>query len=155
MAAAQKSVYRFIIIIVGSFCFVSIAIYIDTSSRQLYIYCSCLVYTFVKLSAWGYSNITIFYYRCKFGHYGADCSRYQVLSRRSVADFSDAEWTDYNRIIKLTRTYDSGYVAVLEETYPGNTSLRTAPLTLYGMFIWLHHYAAKDSQVLGEDCMYI
>ena len=51
----------------------------------------------------------------------------------------------YNEIINMTRTYDSGYVAVLEETTPGSTSLNTASMTLYGMFIWLHHYASKDS----------
>ena len=83
--------------------------------------------------------------RCKFGYYGADCSQKQVLPRPSVANFSDEDWSRYNEIISMTRTYDSGYVAVLEETIPGNTSLRTANMTLYGMFVWMHHYAAKDS----------
>lgn len=67
-----------------------------------------------------------------------------------MAGFSDADWAEYNRILGLARAFDSGYVAVLEETVPGTTTLRTAPLTLYSMFIWLHHYAAKDSQSVGE-----
>ena len=88
--------------------------------------------------------------RCKFGYYGADCSQSQVLPRESVATWTDEDWTEYNNALGMTRTADSGYVAVLEETYPGNTTLRTANLTIYGMFIWLHHYAAFSSTDPGK-----
>lgn len=50
----------------------------------------------------------------------------------------------------MTRSYDSGYVAVLEEREPGNSSVEMANSTLYEMFIWLHHYAAKNSECEGE-----
>ena len=44
------------------------------------------------------------------------------------------------------RTYPSGYVAVLNQSLPGSTNIEMAPVILYQLFIWLHHFAAKDSE---------
>lgn len=83
--------------------------------------------------------------RCKFGFFGDDCSQSQVLPRRPLRDFTEDDWTEYIDILRKTRDYDSGYVVVLEESVPGNASLVTSAVSLYGLYIWRHHYSAKDS----------
>lgn len=83
--------------------------------------------------------------RCKFGYYGDDCSEFQVLPRPPIRDYSDDDWADFINILRLTRTYESGYSAVLEESVPGNASIVTAPLTLYEYYVWIHHYVSKDT----------
>ena len=88
--------------------------------------------------------------RCKFGYYGPDCSNKQVLPRRPVRDFSAQDWQQFNDIIGKTRTYDSGYETVLQETTPGTADLVTAKVSLYHLYIWIHHYTAKDSQNIGK-----
>lgn len=62
---------------------------------------------------------------------------------------TDKDWEDFINILKKTRTYNSGYSAVLEESQPGNASILTVPLTVYGFYTWVHHYTAKDSQDRG------
>lgn len=84
--------------------------------------------------------------RCRFGYYGPGCSNKRVLPRRPVRDFTDEDWATFNGILRLTRTYDSGYSVVLEEATPGTTNLTTTNVSLYHLYIWIHHYTAKDSQ---------
>ena len=84
--------------------------------------------------------------RCKLGHFGTDCSQKEVVPRRDVSTFSDAEWQEFNNILKQTREWDSGYTVVLEDSTPGNVTLSTTNTSLYGLYVWIHHYAAKDSQ---------
>ena len=83
--------------------------------------------------------------RCKFGHYGPDCSQSQVLPRRPIASYTDEEWEELIEIIQLLRSHDSGYTVILEESFPGDSSLLMTNITLYKLYVWLHHYAAKDS----------
>ena len=83
--------------------------------------------------------------RCKFGYIGSDCNKKRVLPRRPVRELTDEDWIAFNDIIKRTRTYDSGYTAVLEESTPGNASLVMTNLSLYHFYIWIHHLTAKDS----------
>ena len=83
--------------------------------------------------------------RCKFGHYGPDCSQSQVFPRRPIASYTDEEWEELIEIIQLLRSHDSGYTVILEESFPGDSSLLMTNITLYKLYVWLHHYAAKDS----------
>ena len=83
--------------------------------------------------------------RCKFGYYGSDCSQIQVLPRREAGSYTDSDWDELNRVLRLTRDYDSGYKVVLKEELPGTENLETTNISLYGFYIWAHHYAAKDS----------
>ncbi|XP_065911296.1 tyrosinase-like [Dysidea avara] len=83
--------------------------------------------------------------RCKFGHYGPDCSESQVLPRRPLATYTDSDWAEFIDTIVQSRSFDSGYVAVLEEAVPGTTNLRMSNVSLYNLFVWLHHFASKDS----------
>ena len=45
-------------------------------------------------------------------------------------------------------TRDSGYVVILEESYPGDSDLLMSNITLYKLYVWLHHYASKDTSLL-------
>ena len=87
--------------------------------------------------------------RCKYGYYGPDCGMKQVLPRRNILKLSVQDFTEYIEILQMTRSYNSGYVAVLDQFRPGSTSIETVPVTLYQIFIWLHHFAAKDSECEG------
>ena len=75
------------------------------------------------------------------------------LPRRNVLNLTEAEWTKYHNILKMARTYDSGYKIIMEEEEkpPGNNmTLANQSVDLYYLFIWLHHYAAKDSECNGK-----
>ena len=41
-------------------------------------------------------------------------------------------------------------MVVLEEAVPGTTNLSMTNISLYNLFVWMHHYAAKDSVTLGN-----
>ena len=87
--------------------------------------------------------------RCKYGYYGDDCSKTMTLPRRPISDLTDDEWTEYIDILKRMRTYPSGYFVFTEEPEGPDTDLRTlekTPVNLYDLFIWQHHYAAKDNE---------
>ena len=83
--------------------------------------------------------------RCKYGYFGDNCEQKQVLARKSVQDLTAAEWSDYAEILKMARSYNSGYIVVLSETQPGTADLETADIDLYDFFVWQHHYSSKDN----------
>ena len=87
--------------------------------------------------------------RCTFGHYGPNCSQSQDLPRRPLASYTDDDWEDFIEIIQLMRSYDSGYVVILEESLPGSSSWLMRNITLYNLYVWLHQYASKDTVVVG------
>ena len=41
-------------------------------------------------------------------------------------------------------------MVVLEEAVPGTKNLSMTNISLYKFFVWLHHYAAKDSVTPGN-----
>ena len=87
--------------------------------------------------------------RCKYGYYGNNCSEKIVLDRRSISNLTNSEWTEYITILKNAKNVDSGYFVFLEEPTGPTTDLTTLPKTtvkLYDLFIWQHHYAAKDNE---------
>ena len=88
--------------------------------------------------------------RCKYGYYGNNCDKKQVLNRYSTQSLTDQQWVKYIDILRAARTYDSGYTIVLNERKPGTTDLETTNISLYDMFVWLHHFAAKDSDCKGK-----
>ena len=70
--------------------------------------------------------------------------------RRDLLDLTDAEWTKYHDALKMARRDSSGYKIILEEAPPGTPNLACEDISLYSLFIWLHHYAAKDSECEGK-----
>ncbi|XP_065896090.1 tyrosinase-like [Dysidea avara] len=89
--------------------------------------------------------------RCKFGHYGPDCSQSHVLPRRPIANYTDSDWADFIDTIVQSRSFDSGYMVVLEEAAPGTTNLSMTNISLYNFYVWMHHYAAKDSNTMDLE----
>ena len=87
--------------------------------------------------------------KCKFGHYGPNCSQSQVLLRRPIASYSDTEWEELIEILRMLPTHDSGYVVVLEESYPGESNLSMTNITLYRLYVWLHYYASRDTPFMA------
>ena len=85
--------------------------------------------------------------RCKYGHFGENCTEKKIIARKSVNDLTAEEWSDYIDVINMTRTHPSGYVVILNESVTGSpvTDLRD-DVKLYDFFAWLHHYAAKDNE---------
>ena len=61
-----------------------------------------------------------------------------LLPRRSITSLSDQEWADYVQLLNTTKqTISTRYVVITE-------SGGTTGITTYNLFIWFHHYAAKD-----------
>ena len=83
--------------------------------------------------------------RCKFGYYGEDCSQSQVLPRRSIHEYTQEDWNEFNEILQIAKTYPSEYMAILEEQKPGTVNLSMTNISLYNLYVWLHHYATKDT----------
>ena len=92
--------------------------------------------------------------RCKYGYYGDSCQEKQTIARKSVQSLNDSDWKKYIDILKRARTYDSNYTIVLNESEPGNTDIITTNASLYDLFVWMHHYAAKDSECEGKSYNY-
>ena len=88
--------------------------------------------------------------RCKYGHYGVNCSSFKVVERRPISDYSPQEWEEYLKILELTKTYESNYSVFLSEPQLGHLSdpIKTT-ISLYNLFVWQHHYPAKDSDNEG------
>ena len=83
--------------------------------------------------------------RCRYGYYGEDCSKSQVLPRRSIHEYTDEDWNEFNEILNLAKTYQSEYTVILEEQEPGTSNHTMVNISVYDLFVWLHHYGAKDS----------
>ena len=88
--------------------------------------------------------------RCKYGYRGDDCMTKVSEPRRDLLDLTSAEWTKYHDALKMARRDSSGYKIILEEAPPGTSNLACEDISLYSLFIWLHHYAAKDSECEGK-----
>ncbi len=78
--------------------------------------------------------------RCKYGFYGPSCGKKRVCQRQSIQDYSPEEWNDYHNILRMARSYNSGYKVVVGEHRPGTTSttanMRMVDVSLYTFFIW-------------------
>ena len=87
---------------------------------------------------------------CKYGYYGTTCNLTQVLPRKSIQQLTEQEWREYIEILKMARTYQSDYKIVLGEYTPGTTNINMSNITLYNLFVWQHHFAAKNSECNGK-----
>lgn len=68
-----------------------------------------------------------------------------VLPRPHLATYTDEDWKKFFNILHLLRTTESSYKVILEDTYPGNSSLVMRNVTIYDFFVWVHHYANENS----------
>ena len=92
--------------------------------------------------------------RCKYGYYGPNCMLRSNLQRKSIQSFSLQQWINYIEILRMAKTHISDYKVVLREYQPGTLvdSGDMIDVTLYNLFVWLHHYAAKDNG--GKDMLF-
>ena len=88
--------------------------------------------------------------RCKYGYHGEDCSNFDKKERKSISEYNVNDWKKYVDILKKSKTYNSDYMVFLkepeQETYNNITQLQPTPINLYDLFVWQHHYAAKDNR---------
>jgi hypothetical protein len=82
--------------------------------------------------------------RCKYGYYGPDCAARAIIPRKPVREFSEEEWREFIAIVRMTKTWETDYSVVLEERVPGTGDLAMTNISLYDLWVWLHHYAGKD-----------
>jgi hypothetical protein len=89
--------------------------------------------------------------RCKYGYYGSDCNQKMELvpPRRPISELSSGEWSEYLNTLIMSRSHPSGYFVFLEEPSRPNQNImalrKTTVNSLYDLFIWQHHYAAKNN----------
>ena len=102
--------------------------------------------------------------RCKYGYYGDQCDMKYSGIRKSISQFTSSEWNEYTDILNNTRTYNSSYFVFTEEPTTDTTSFTTLNkaenVSLYKLFVWQHHYVAKDNEkgninLLYYACMYL
>ena len=84
---------------------------------------------------------------CKFGYEGDDCNTKSSLrQRQSVVTMTDDEWEDYNKKITRSKYEASRYVILLFNEIDGNVlNAEIKNISLYNLFTWMHHYAAKTN----------
>lgn len=85
--------------------------------------------------------------KCKYGHYGENCNKFEVIVRRPISDYTSNDWDSYVKILEMAKKYSSGYKIFLTEGLPNLDD--TCDISLYDLFVWQHHYTAKDSENQG------
>ena len=87
---------------------------------------------------------------CKFGYEGNDCNTKSspLRMRQNIMDMTDSEWEDYNnKIITAKNAEESRYVILLFNEADGNAfNAKPVNISLYNMFVWMHHYVAKNNR---------
>ena len=86
---------------------------------------------------------------CSFAYTDNDCSQKVLRKRKSLERLTDGEWREYHNVLQMTRSSSSRYMVV---TIPHTTDVQALIRsmknpTLYELFVWLHHFAAKDSEL--------
>lgn len=87
---------------------------------------------------------------CKFGYReneNGTCVAAPSRRRRPVSELSADEWREYvDALIQAKETVSPRYVTIAEEpTFDDPSAIRTVSTTVYNLFVWAHHYAAKNN----------
>lgn len=92
---------------------------------------------------------------CSFGYKGERCSeKAPVRTRKSINDLTQEEWEEYRKVLQKAKSDKSRYKVV---TTPHTNDLQKLmksmkSTTVYELFVWMHHFVAKDSELEGA-CM--
>ena len=83
---------------------------------------------------------------CSFAYIGDDCTRKVVRERKPITVLTEEEWADYLNGIAKAKNSESNYVVVTRDFTENVTELIDSMVTPthYDMFVWLHHFVAKD-----------
>jgi len=84
---------------------------------------------------------------CAFGYRGPNCNQKHTHQRRSISELSDQEWNTYiNQLRRAKSSSTSRYrVITSPPDYNNLAALQTQPIGVYNLFVWFHHYVAKDN----------
>lgn len=84
---------------------------------------------------------------CAFGYRGTDCSQNYTLQRRSISELSDQEWNTYINQLQMAKSSSTSRYRVItsQPDYNNLAVLQTQPIGVYNLFVWFHHYVAKDN----------
>ena len=86
---------------------------------------------------------------CSFAYIGNDCSQKVLRKRKPITELTEEEWTDYLNAIAKAKNSKSNYMAITRNFTENVTELVDSMVnpTHYDMFVWLHHFAAKEAAV--------
>ena len=80
---------------------------------------------------------------CAFGYRGDNCDQTYTRRRRPT---SELEWTTYIGQLRMAKNKTSRYrVITSPPDYDNLAALQTQPISVYNLFVWFHHYIAKDN----------
>ena len=86
---------------------------------------------------------------CSFAYIDNDCSQKVVRERKPITELTEEEWVDYLNAIDKAKNSKSNYMVVTRNFTENVTELVDSMVnpTHYDMFVWLHHFAAKEAAV--------
>ena len=81
---------------------------------------------------------------CKFGYTGEDCNTPKPRQMRQSLDTLTSEsWSTYLEGLRMAKTTKSRYWVLTQDSTLVNP-------TIYDLFIWIHHFSAKDNPILNR-----
>ena len=76
--------------------------------------------------------------KCQYGYTEeSGCTERVTVPRRSITSFSGEEWEVYLELLNKSKHENSRCVVL-------GANQQVSNITTYNLFVWLHHYAAKD-----------
>ena len=86
---------------------------------------------------------------CSYGYNdGADCMEKTVRKRRSVGNMNDNDWKEYRTALRAVKDSRARYmVAKTRTSDPQVVYDSLVRPTTYDLFVWIHHFVAKDNEV--------
>ena len=84
---------------------------------------------------------------CAFGYRGDNCDQTYTRRRRSTSELTDQEWNTYITQLRMAKSSSTSRYEVItsQPNYTNLTGLQTQPIGVYNLFVWFHHYIAKDN----------
>ena len=77
---------------------------------------------------------------CAYGYtMESGCNQKRTEARRSITSLNDEEWKAYLDLLKKSKQETSTRYVALDGTEDNYTAI-----SVYDLFVWLHHYAAKN-----------
>ena len=92
---------------------------------------------------------------CAFGYRGPNCDQRYSRQRRSTSELTNNEWTTYiNQLQMAKSSTESRYQVITSPPdYNNPAAIQTVDIGVYNLFVWFHHYVAKNND--GMPIYYI
>ena len=84
---------------------------------------------------------------CAFGYRGPNCDQKYIRQRRSTSDLSNQEWSTYINQLQMAKQSNTSRYRVITSPpdYNNPAAIQTVDIGIYDLFVWIHHYVAKDN----------